>query len=89
MVAGSVQSELIEVAVNFKSTKPFAISFSEGVKVGVSVVSFGKYPGVPESPVTFVHNKLVLLETVTKSGNVNVSPHIEILFVVATIDAFL
>ena len=89
MVAGSVQSELIEVAVNFKSTKPFSISFSEGVKVGVSVVSLVNLPGVPDVTVIFVHNKLVLLETVTKSGNVNVSPHIEILFVVATIDAFL
>ena len=35
-----------------------------------------------------VHNKLLLFETVTKSGNVNVSPHIVITFDVVEIPGF-
>ena len=75
-------------AVNVKSANPFAISFAEGVKIGVSVVAFVNTPGVPETPVVFVHKILFPLFTVTKSGIVKVSPHIVISFDVATIAGF-
>ena len=87
VVVGRLHPE-IGVAVNCNNTNPLAISLSEGVKVGVSVVVFVKVPGVPEATVILVHNKLLLLETVTKSGNVNVSPHIEITFDVVIIAGF-
>ena len=87
VVAGKLHPE-IGFAVNFNKTNPFAISLTDGVKVGVSVVAFVNVPGVPDTPVILVHNKLLLLETVTKSGSVNVSPHIEITFDVVEIAGF-
>ena len=64
-------------------TKPLAISFTEGVKLGVSELTFVRTHGVPEAPVIFVQRIDVALLTSIKSGIVNVAPHIVIVLVVA------
>ena len=50
---------------------PLAISFVEGVNVGVNVEAFVNTPGTPEAPEVFVHNKVFPLVTVTIFGKVN------------------
>ena len=75
-------------AVSFKFTKPNAISSADGVKIGVSVESLLKIPGVAV-PVVFVQRIEPASETVTKSGNVKVSAHIVVSFWEATMLGFL
>ena len=75
------------VAVTVNNTNPFAISFAEGLKIGVSEVAFVKIPG-NDVPVVLVHNMPFPLFTVTKSGMVKVSPHIEIVLELTVIVGF-
>ena len=65
-----------------------AISFAEGVNVGVNVEALVNPPGTPEAPEVFVHNKVFPLVTVTIFGIVNVPPHIEIVVELAVMVGF-
>jgi hypothetical protein len=85
VVAGTVHPDGGN-AVNVNNANPLAISVADGVKIGVSVVAFVNVPRVP--PVVSVHKIEVLLFMVTKSGKVNVSPHIVMAFVVVVMLGF-
>ena len=67
---------------------PLAISFAEGVNVGVNVEALVNTPGTPEAPVVLVHKRAFPLVTVTIFGKVNVPPHIDIVLELAVIVGF-
>ncbi len=76
------------VTVRVNNANPFAISFAEGVNIGVKEVALVNTPGTPEAPVVLVHNILFPLFTVTKFGRVKVPPHIVIWLALTMMDGF-